>query len=388
MTRLFLSILLLLSLVQCRKGPGKTDVQTGCIPANQQQPSIVPAGAIAGIMDKYVIQGIPGISFLARKGNAYWGTEKGKSDLQSGKALEACQVWPAFSITKTYTATVIMRLKEEGRLSLDQKINTCLPASIAARIADSDKITVRMLLNHSSGIENFWDNYTYLLDYMSNPGRTYSINDYLEASTGRLFEPGTDASYSNTNYLILALIIDQVTGRPHADAYRKYITDPLGVTETWYKQVPPMATGRVPKLYADIDGSGSLTDYTDLSFVQFANEFGSNSMLATGRDFVDFLHALRHGKLVKGSSFTEMKTWIHSNDESEVYGLGLENYDLGGIEIYGHSGSSFGGRSLLLHIPSKDLSIFIGINASAETGGPLLFTISDFYLELVSALLA
>lgn len=384
-----LSILLGIVLVftHCQKtGPTRGVRPAECVEKNQLNKSIVPSDEISTIMEEYIIKGLPGISFIARKGNQYWQENKGLANRSKNEAMESCMVWPGFSITKMYTATTILKLKEEGKIQLDQTINACLPTAIVAQIPDAEKISVRMLLNHSSGIENFWDNEDYILSYLENPFRTYSIADYLRAGSQRLFEPGKDASYSNTNYLILALIADHVTGESHRKAFEKYIINPLGLTATYYQHLPANKSLKTPLLYADLEGEGELTDYTPQSFVQFKNEIGSNSMMATPKDFVDFLFALTHQKLVSGASFTEMKTWFTGSDPTEKYGLGLENFDYNGKELYGHSGSSFGGRTILLYIPEKDLCLFIGINASAELGGPVLTTVAEFMLEIAGVL--
>lgn len=385
MKRYSLILLLMLTLTQCRKHKPPVSPE-GCLNAAQITNQFLAAEKITAILDKYVSKGIPGITFIARNGGQYWQVQKGLASKEQNKAMQPCLIWPAYSITKMYSATTILRLKEEGKLSLDQKLNTCLPASVLAKVPDADKITIRMLLNHSSGIENFWDNPDFIMSYMENPTRSYSIDDYLDAAQGRLFEPGTDASYSNTNYLLLALIIDQVTGQPHTKAFHKYIFQPLNLTSTYYQQLPQQQKHNIPQLYADIDNSGELVNYTDLSFTQFKNEYGSNSMLATPKDFVDFMHGLVLGKLLSGTTLAEMKTWLEGSSGSEVYGLGFEYYEQDGVALYGHSGSSFGGRTLLLHIPSKGITFFIGVNASAELGGPVLFTIADLMAELIPAL--
>src|SRR6218665_1782024 len=138
---------------QCNKPVGNPDKpSTGCLNTDQISNRFLPADKITAILDKYVNKGLPGITFIARKGSQYWQEQKGLASREQNKPMKPCMVWPAFSITKMYTATAILRLKEEGKLSLDQKISTCLPASVLAKIPDADKITVRMLLNHSSGI--------------------------------------------------------------------------------------------------------------------------------------------------------------------------------------------------------------------------------------------
>lgn len=382
MKRYLIIILLALVSGRCRENRPDPAPVAECLFSTEVSEDIVPASAIKGILDKYRAEGLPGITFMARKGNRYWEYNTGSYDLEKGAEMKGCLVWPAYSISKMYTATAILKLVEEGKIMLDQKIQACLPPALSARIPGAGKITVRMLLNHSSGIENFWQNPDFIAGYMENPARTYVLDDFLEAGSGRLFEPGTDIAYSNTNYLFLSLIIDNVTGEGHEKAFQKYIYSPLGLSGTFYKTLPASRQNDTPRLYADVEGAGELMEYTELSHLQFQNESGSNSVMATPRNFVDFMHGLSHGGLLNAATFSEMKKEYTGKDQADVYGLGLEYFEKN--QMYGHSGSSFGGRTLLLYNPKTDTSFFVGVNAGAELGGPVLERIAGMMEELIS----
>lgn len=358
----------------------------GCITNQQIDSSIVPATVIKNITARYTREGLPGITFMARKGNRYWQHQAGLADIEEEESLKACMVWPGYSLSKMYTATAIFKLVEQGKITLEQKLNTCLPQPVIARVPGADKISVRMLLNHSSGIENFWQNPGFISRYIENPFASYTLNDYFDAAQERLFEPGTDLSYSNTNYLLLSLIIDEVTGQPHEKAFQKYIFNPLSLAHTFYKVLPIAQKNNIPELYADTDGSGHLQHYTQLSLLQFTNESGSNSIMATPKDFVDFMHALTHQKILTPASFHEMKKPYHDKAGNNIYGSGLEYFEKNGVMLYGYSGSSFGGRTLLLYNPKTDVCFFVGVNAGAELGGPILEKIAGFMDVIISEL--
>ena len=374
-------------LVQCKKADPAPAPQLGCITEQQIRSDFLPAADLTDIINRYTANGLPGISFMAKKGNYYWQYNSGKANAEDNRAMLPCMLWPAYSISKMYTATCILRLKEEGRLALDQKINTCLPAAIVAKVPGADRISIRMLLNHSSGIQNFWENPEFIETYMHDPSQSFTVTDYLLAAQQRLFEPGSDIAYSNTNYLLLALIIDHVTGKDHSMAYQQYIWQPLSQSGNCYKVVPPAQLNQLPQLYADIDGSGEFVNYTALSLVQFNNESGSNSILSTPKNFVDFMDALANNRLLSAATGTEMRTW-YSGLGNDAYGLGLELFEVNGKQLYGHSGSSFGGRTLLLHDPQKGISFFIAVNAGDEIGGPVLEKIAAFMNEVLSAMTA
>lgn len=386
MKRYLMIILPVLIFTGCKNNNVDPNPTTTCLAENAINEGIIPASEVKAIIDSYTSDKLPGITFLARKGDNYWQYNSGVLNKDSKKSMRPCLVWPGYSITKMYTATAILKLAELGKISLDQKINTCLPANLLSKIPDANKITIRMLLNHSSGIEDYWHNSEYVEGYVENPARTYEVSDYLEAAKRRFFEPGTDVYYSNTNYLILSLIIDHITNQRHEISFLKYIYNPLELSDTFYKELPTNLLIDTPRLYADVEGAGRLIDFTDLSYVQFRNESGSNSIFAKPKDFVDFIHGLSHGKLLNAHYFSEMKKEYTGNASPDVYGLGLEFYEKNGAKMYGYAGSSFGGRTLLLYNPKTDVSFFIGVNAGAELGGPVLENIAEMMEEIATKL--
>lgn len=386
--RILLPLLILLAFTHCDKSAPAKPSHPGCVDPARENSQIVPADRLNSILERYVQNGIPGITLMARKGNEYWQQQVGVASIDPKQTVKPCMVWPGYSITKMYTATCLLKLKEQGKLQLNQPIANYLPKSIANQVPDADRITVKMLMNHSSGIENFWENPSFIVNYIQDPAQEYELNDYLLASQSRLFEPGTDAAYSNTNYMLLSKIIEHVTGDHHFNVLQQQILQPLRLKNTWYQHLPESQVNNSPQLYADVDGTGNLVNYTHFSYVQFHNEFGSNSILATPRDFVDFLQALVNNQVLQGTTMAEMTTWTQGTDANEVYGLGLEKFTQNGEVFYGHSGSSFGGRTLLVYFPQKKLTIFLGVNAGAELGGPILLTITELVEDLVAELLA
>lgn len=385
--QLFTCGISILLLVQCKKQDNPPAQQQSCVNSEQVSNDFLAANTLKEIIDNYTDNGLPGISFIAKKGNRYWQHNSGRANTERNIDMAACMLWPAYSISKMYTATCILKLKEEGKLSLDQKINTCLPAGILAKVPAADIISIRMLLNHSSGIENFWENPAFVSSYIDDPQQVFTTDDYLEAAQARLFEPGTDVAYSNTNYLLLACIIDHVTQQDHSKAFAKYIWQPLFQSGNYYRNLPVAQQSNMPQLYADIDLSGTLINYTALSLLQFSNESGSNSIMSTPKNYVDFMDAVAHNKLLSATTAAEMKTWF-SGSGNDGYGLGLELFEYNGKQLFGHSGSSFGGRTLLLYDPQTGVSFFLGVNAGDELGGPVLEKISQLMNEVLAAMAA
>ncbi len=385
MTRYLLITLLIFIFLSCRKSPSQVpETYSPCANSLPSAGDFLPASEIMHIADKYVTEGLPGITFMARKGNQYWHYNAGSYNTEAKLPMKSCIIWPGYSISKMYTASVILLMAERNQLNLDQKLNTCLPGNITSLVPGVEKISIRMLLNHSSGVENFWENTEFRAAYIADPARIYTFRDCLQAAQGRLFEPGTDVSYSNTNYLLLSLIIDHINKQSHEKAIQTYIFNNLQLSNSFYKKLPVERRENFPELYADVTTSGDLINYTDLSLLQFANESGSNSIMASPKDFVDFMQALTHGKLITSSALIEMKQQYRGKSSADVYGLGFEFFEKNGKWLYGHSGSSFGGRTLLLYNPQTDISFFIGVNAGAELGGPVLEKAAGLMDEIIN----
>lgn len=153
----------------------------------------------------------------------------GVADLDSGRAIRPDDAYFLGSVTKIYTAALILRLAEEGKLSLEDRLDRYLPD-----FPRSGEITVRHLLQHTSGLRDFFL-YLYLRpsreEMIEQVTRTWSQDEMLRLSArfGHSFEPGADWSYSNTNYFLLGVVAERASGMSLAMAYRSYLLDPLGL---------------------------------------------------------------------------------------------------------------------------------------------------------------
>jgi CubicO group peptidase (beta-lactamase class C family) len=145
------------------------------------------------------------------------------------------------SVTKQFTATLVLQLTEEGKIKLDGKITDYLPDY---RKDTGDKVTIHHLLNHTSGIPS----YTGLPGFFQNESRNpYGVKEFVKkfASGDLEFEPGSKFSYNNSGYFLLGAIIEQVTGKPYARVLQERIFDPLGMKDTGYDDDAPLPIRRV-----------------------------------------------------------------------------------------------------------------------------------------------
>ncbi|MGV9454809.1 serine hydrolase domain-containing protein [Streptomyces sp. NPDC003635] len=298
--------------------------------------------------------GVPGVTATARDHGRTWSATEGVGDLRTGKSRSARDRYRVGSITKTFVATVLLQLEAEGRLSLDDKVDRWLPGLVNGNGHDGARITLRQLLNHTSGIYNYTDDEDFV--------RTYFLKDgFLEHRYDRLppedlvaramthkptFEPGTSWSYSNTNYVLAGMVIEKVTGHAYGDEVRARILDPLGMRAT---SVPGTRTG-LPQPssrgYSKLaeTAEGKTYDVTKLSPTL---AYAAGEMISDSADLNRFYTALLKGRLLPAEQLKEMKTTVKVAEIPNAgYGLGLIERELTcGTTVWGHGGGIHGSVS-------------------------------------------
>lgn len=242
------------------------------------------------------------------------------------------------SITKPFTALGILLLEQQGKLKLDDKLATYFP-----NFPNADRITLKQLLNHTSGITDYhaFANWEERGRMSVTPGSTLAT--LLERPS--LFEPGTRFSYSNSGYLFLGLIIEQVSGRSFEAFIREEILDPLKLEHTGIAS----NTRIIPELAIGYTSSPRETQHA--SYINYDQPFASGNMYSTPRDLWAFTQAVVQSKLLPEATTKELfqSTWSYG------YGWGIRDYD--GIRTYGHFGGMNGYVGGISYIPEADYFI-------------------------------
>jgi D-alanyl-D-alanine carboxypeptidase len=229
------------------------------------------------------------------------------------------------SVTKTFTAAIVLQLVDERRVELDAAVNDYLPEVTLAR-----GVTVRQLLSHTSGIADLLAPMRSRLN--AEPSRVWQPAEVLALLGPSTFAPGTSWGYSNTNYLIAGMLVERVTGHPFADELERRIIGPLKLIGTG---VP--SRGGLPYLLG----------------VSWTSAFWTSAMLdSDAADLVRWGDALYRGAMLRADSLEQM---LDFNEEG--YGLGAEQYRFGGLVGHGHSGLLRGYTTLLVHLPGADLTV-------------------------------
>lgn len=253
----------------------------------------------------------------------------GIRDSETKKELSVDDLFEVGSITKNFTAVTLLLLQEDGKIDLDQTIDKWFPD-----FEKGDKITVRMLLNHTSGIQEM----TEILD----------PEDIVENVNGRFnFEPGTSWAYINANFVLAGLIINQVAGKPAHEVIREKIIDPLKLTHTFMKGYEdyPKDTKSTPHAY---DAHGNIVPY------EYPHKaWTAGALVSNVEDLFKYGYALFHGQILSKESMDQMLDIVKLLGEP-VYGLGTQYGKGSHSEFYGHGGDVFSSHSMLYYYPETD----------------------------------
>jgi D-alanyl-D-alanine carboxypeptidase len=241
------------------------------------------------------------------------------------------------SATKMFTAVMIFQLIEEGKLSLDKKLKTYFP-----NLPNAKKITISKMLYHRSGLHDYTHD-TNFPEWMDKP-KTHDELLKIIKNKGSDFEPGTEADYSNSNYLLLGYIIEKVCKVPYSEALKKRITSKLNLKNTYYGN-PISLKNNEAASYKYAENNWNREKETNLII-----HGGAGSIISTPTDMVNFIDALFSYKLISKSSLSKMETMI------DDYGMGMFPNKYGSKNSLGHNGRIEEFYSALWYFPNEKLS--------------------------------
>ena len=292
----------------------------------------------------------------------------GFSDIEHGIKANENTKFRIASISKTFTAVLILKAVEENKLNLNQTIDKFFPTMINA-----DKITISHLLYHRSGIHNFFD--VNWLDW-NTQFKTEQKMIELIAKTESDFEPDSKASYSNSNYFLLTYILEKVYKKPYSKILEEQIINPIGLKNTYYGGKINIKNNECNSY--KFFGIYSVNGYTGIGNWEIEVEkdmsllSGWGGIVSTPIDLNIFSEALFNGKLVSTNSLIQMKTIKDS------FGMGLIQMPFYNKTSFGHSGGIEGFQSLFAYFPDDNISI-------AYTANGINCNVNDIAIALLSA---
>ncbi|RZS37799.1 D-alanyl-D-alanine carboxypeptidase [Herbihabitans rhizosphaerae] len=304
-------------------------------------------------MDELAAAGAAGVQVRLHDARGDWVGSAGVRELGGHRPPSTKGRFRAASITKTFVATVILQLVGERRIELDAPVDGYLP-----EFGLDERITVRMLLQHTSGLFNYTGEInpdgSFEPGIPVSAGRELVENRFREFTPEELvgvslskpprFEPGARWSYSNTNYVLAGLLIEKITGTPYAEQVEHRVLWPLGLHET---RVPgkrvgiagPHARGYFTYTEAGVRRTADITELSPTA------GWAAGEMISTTRDLDRFVSALLAGKLLPPPLLEEMLRTVPS--DTGGYGLGVRRVDLGCGSVFGHTGGILGYDSFM-----------------------------------------
>ncbi len=265
------------------------------------------------------------------------------------------------SVSKMFTAVIIFQLIEEGKLTLETPLSTYFP-----NFKNSKKITISMLLNHRSGIHNFTDD----ADYQYYMQTAKSKKELLEImiKKGVDFDPDEKAAYSNSNYILLGYIAEEVTKKKYAELVTNRIVDKLDLKRTYLGEGIKESKNEAQS-YMYIKNKYVKTTETHPSIA-----YSAGSLVSTSEELTLFIDGLFTEKLISKSSFEKMV------ELKENYGRGIFRYPYDNSWLFGHTGGIDNFQSMLAYDPEEAVSVSYCANAvSYPTNDILLFVLSQVY---------
>lgn len=304
----------------------------------------------------------PGLSLSVKTASENYTLVAGDAVINE-KPMTASTLHYMQSISKTFTAVAVLKLKEEGKINLDAKVNTYLP-DICNKLPNGNIITVRQLLNMTSGLPDYLDNNQFLNDVFAGPLPMASeqVLSYVYDQPAK-FAPGASFGYCNINYHLLALIIDSVTSNGHRTYITEKIINATGLSNTYYIAGSASTTAPQGTTANYLEADGTFNDVSELQLGTVLTFIGDDGIVASVQDIAGFYYKLLHDKtLLSPASLEEMKIAV-SYQNTPIYGLGLQFYKTnGGLQAIGHEGSGAGAGAYAFYFPSKNTSVVLCTN--------------------------
>lgn len=344
---------------------------------------------LLSLLHRYHKQGLPGISLLVKDARGTWLGALGKADLANDVNFAPGTVAKAASITKFFMGVLMFRLIEDslqtklGYETLNEPITTWLPKSITSRVANGNRITLGQLMNHETGIPDLIEIDNFYLAVLNNPNKKWKQQELLEFVYDKkaLFSPGDTAIYSNTNTILLSMVMEYATGKNHAELLREKVLRPLGLKNTYYQHHDELP-GNVAQGYFDLYNNNTLVNVSNL-VTGSGNGFGG--VYSNLFDLYKFIDAVLLRKtFLNQKSLAIMETYGKS-DGSNRYGYGIMKkfIERGNNAGIGHAGRDVGYTCNLFYFPSKGVTHIFFINYGTDGNSRLRDKFYQFQQELL-----
>jgi len=362
-------------------------------PVTSTPPPTLPAGPIADALaadldqtlaGQLTANRIPGMSAeIIFPDGSRWSGAVGLADIGRELAVTPETTFVVGSITKTFVTAALMQLDEEGVLSIDDSLSTWLPG-----YPNAENITLAHLASHTSGLFDYFAHPEYNLRVFNEPDHQWTPQEIVdEFVLDPHFEPGTSYKYSNTNFVLLGMVIAAATGDTLGQGLGDRFIGPLELADTFVQSDGPPGPGSARGYLQKQTGPVGLDDGTDyrptLSAATVA--YGAGDIVSTSADLTDWARTIYGGHLLSPESVALMTDYNYSPYARGEYGLGTRTRVFEGVRMFGHTGSLRGFAAAMWHYPEVDLTIVVLTNRGRIEANPIVDALAAIALPIAQA---
>jgi D-alanyl-D-alanine carboxypeptidase len=344
---------------------GSLAVALGCVAAIPAAPAAAEPRRdhhrdVQAIVDGFVADGAPGAMVYGQDRRGRWSVSSGTRELGTDRPIRPRDRVRVASNTKMFTAAVVLQLVEDDEIDLDASVEEYLPGLVRGNGYDARLITVRQLLQHTSGMAD------YVATVMADPdanNHPWAPEELVAIGLSRppLFAPGAGWAYSNTGYIVLGMLVEAVTGNDLGTEITDRLLRPLGLHQTTY---PTDKRIRGPHAHGYFAFPGQpLTDITEL---QPSLPGAAGALISTGPDLTRFVRSLLSGKVLHRGTLREMRTTVEAGGYDYGLGIGEISLPCGGT-AWGHAGNLPGYDSFTA-VTEDGRSVFVVVNGRLADG--------------------
>lgn len=348
-------------------------------------------GELEDLLQKCVESGAPGVSAaIVSSGEIIWESAKGQSDIVGDRPLDVHHHFGIGSITKVFVAVVILQLINESKLALSSVVKNILDPEVYSGIENAGQASIERLLSHHAGIDSWEDEPSWIVrgrgkDIRNDHiwGKTEAL-DYIRRPRVTAPEPGY-GYYSNTNYTLLGLIIEKITGQPAEKEIRCRILEPLNMDQTYFEGFEePKHPDHLPHRYhwatdqfRDTAGVAPSFPFVRDNLIEvtpsnLSTSWTAGGMISSVHDLLKFASALRDGRLLRCAGMRILKDWKPFLDSSQQVGHGIFRWNSLGTSNeswLGHNGGVLGFSVFLLWKEEGDCAVSVLSNVGSVHSG-------------------
>lgn len=349
-THVLLIVVFSFSIIGCQPS---VEQQTAA-PVLEKQPQSSLNQELDAILARSYATNEPGVTVVAsRAGEVVFQAAYGMADLELEVAMQPQHVLKIGSITKQFTAAAILRLAEQGKLSMQSKVGELLP-----NFHEPD-LTVHQLLNHTSGLPSYTDDGDYMMGEAIRADVDAAEIIALTSDQPLHFVPGEDWRYSNSGYVVLGAIIEKLSGMSWHAFIAQELTEPLQLANTGYFNEAELVLARVPGYMYD-------NGYSNAPFISMTQPHAAGAMYSTAAELDRWQYALHTGQVLSEDSYQQM---IDASQGLNDYAYALDIISLRGTKMISHGGGIHGFSAYGLWLPEHELSVVVLTNTMGRAMG-------------------